>query len=51
MTINDDESVSYTFEEKFTPELREGVQFKLKGIGAGFRPLTNDVERLRGSAE
>lgn len=51
MTINDDESVSYTFEEKFTPKLREGVQFKLKGIGAGFRPLTSDVDRLRGSAE
>lgn len=52
MTINDGgESVSYTFEEKFTPQLREGVQFKLKGIGAGFRPLTSDVDRLRGSAE
>ncbi|MEC5181244.1 hypothetical protein [Arthrobacter sp. CG_A4] len=51
MKINDDESVSYTFEEKLTPQLREGVQFKLKGIGAGFRPLISDVERARGSAE
>lgn len=51
MTSNDDESVSYTFEEKLTPQLNEGVQFKLRGIGAGFRPLISEVEHVAASAE
>lgn len=50
MTINDNESISYTFEEKFTPQFREGVQFKGKGIGVGFRPLASEVGLAGGSA-
>ena len=46
MTIHHDESISYSYDETFTPHLGNGMGFKLRGIGASWRPLNHERQGL-----
>ncbi|WP_139346536.1 hypothetical protein [Sinomonas mesophila] len=46
MKIHEDESISYTYDENLTPMLGIGMGFKLRGLGASWRPLNHDRQGL-----